>query len=196
MLGSAFVGGLASSLGPCVAPRYLLLATLLGRGLSRAARATLIAGTISGYLVYVVAGEAIVRSQLGSHAAYGMLALMLVAAGVAGMGRPSHRCAPRESGSRSLGSTFLCGALGALTFSPCCTPIAVALGIGVADGNGYEAIAALLAFGVGHALPSVFGAFGLLPIVGRDVSPAFRRASTVVATALLLALGALYGLLA
>lgn len=196
VIGPAFLGGVVSSFGPCVAPRYVLVTALLSRGATVGLKSALVAGTLSGYLVYALAGEMLARSGFASHAIYSVLAMMLVTMGIMTMTRRAQGCASRMAASNSLGSTFLLGGLGALTFSPCCTPIALGLGVEFGAGSTADAAAALLAFGAGHSLPPVAGALGVLPAIGRNASPVVGRSSTIVAAALLIALGAFYGLLA
>ncbi|MBV8152349.1 MAG: hypothetical protein JOY59_12390 [Candidatus Eremiobacteraeota bacterium] len=195
-LSAAFVTGLASSLGPCVAPRYLIVSAALAGGARAVEIAAFFLGTLGGFGCYAFAGSLLAMVQIGSHAIYGGIAIGLIAAGLAMLWQTSHadaRC--RRYGRLSLGGMFLLGVSSAFTLSPCCTPIAIAIGLQAASGSLLLALSSLLAFAAGHVGPLVaawLAARRLRAMVWSD----WAQTSSVIAGTLLLALGSVYAVLA
>jgi cytochrome c biogenesis protein CcdA len=194
---AALIAGLASSLGPCIAPRYVLLAAQIAGGATRLRLAAFISGCIGGSLAFAAAGLGAALLQLGSHVVYGLLAAALLGSGIATL-LSTTGCArrqPKMPGGGSLGAAFLLGISCSLVPSPCCAPIAAALGLQAAQHDGAFAAATLLAFGAGHATPLAAMA---LAATSKGL-PKAVFSSSVTATisgTLMTAVGALYAVLA
>jgi cytochrome c biogenesis protein CcdA len=196
----AFAAGLATSVGPCVAPRYVAVAAL-----ANAARrpwrvvAGFVAGLVGAYVALGLAAGALGRLWSTSSAIYLGLAAALAAGGLVTLLRDSHAHAPAQARRVpvSLGGTLLLGASSALVVSPCCTPaLAGIAGLTTLSGRTGEGLALLVAFALGHALP-LLGAAAL----GARAAALLERVSAsgapaVVAASLMLALAAYYGVLA
>jgi cytochrome c-type biogenesis protein len=198
----AALAGIATSFGPCVAPRFVAVAALVA-GRTGTARWKLLAAFAIGLCcAYALVGMTSgLLGRVAAQSAY-MYAALALAFGLGGsialvwtshdVGRIAH--AP---GPASHGGALLLGASFALVASPCCTPIVAALaGIGAASANPWLGATTLGAFAFGHALPLVAAGMGS----GR-VADALRRwklepALATVGGALMLALGGYYALLA
>jgi cytochrome c-type biogenesis protein len=206
-LAAVFCAGAVTSIGPCIAPRYVAVAALTN-GSRRAAHATLafIAGLIGGYLTLGFGVGELGSLWSMSSTVYTLLALALGAGGIAGLIRAvPHEvhtcttCEPAEVGvaDRSLGAIFLLGAASVLVISPCCTPI-VATIVATSTAIGQPLLGMLLlgAFACGHALPLLFAgsmSSGVRRIVGHA---RLGQAPAIVGAVLMLALGIYYGMLA
>lgn len=192
------LAGAVTSIGPCVAPRYVALATVLTgprRGL------TIGAFVLGVMTVYAALGLG--AGMLGivtSNAAMldAVLALVLVSAGIITLLR-SPRCeqhAPVAMQPRRLSGVFSLGAGSALVVSPCCAPVVAAVAAFPAlDVSPVSRAVLLGAFALGHAAPIV-----VLGAAGSVCAQRLRRwnagpAPAVVSGTLMLALGAFYGLL-
>jgi cytochrome c-type biogenesis protein len=194
------LAGIATSLGPCVAPRYVAVAALLGEKRRTLTIATFVAGMLTAYAAL---GFGVgVLGQLAGHASalYFVLASALTGAGIATLLRSpdrghSHDARP-GSQPRRASAVFSLGAASAFVVSPCCTPVVAAvLGMTALDGNPLSRMALLGAFALGHAAPLfVVGSLGSLcsrTFHTWSASPA----PAVVSGTLMLALGVYYGLL-
>lgn len=196
-----FAAGIATSAGPCVAPRYVAVAAL-ANGSPHPARVVgaFLTGLIGAYVVLGLAAGAVGALWSNSTVVYVLLALALAAGGTLtlwrGEGRDNHQ---HHAGKlhASAGGTFLLGASSALVVSPCCTPaIAGIAGLTTLGGHPLEGGLLLATFGLGHGAPLL--AAGVL---GARISGLFARlassdAPAVVAGSLMLALAAYYGVLA
>jgi cytochrome c biogenesis protein CcdA len=193
------LAGAVSSIGPCAAPRYVALATLLTEERRELTIGAFVAGLVTAYaalgfgagLLGLVAQSAAVLDAV--------LAAALLAGGFVTLLRTpacDHAHRPAAVKPRRLSGVFSLGAASALVVSPCCTPMIAA----VAAFPGIDAAppvrAAMLGvFALGHALPIV-----LLGAAGTLFATRLRRLSAgpapaVVSGTLMLALGAYYGLL-
>jgi cytochrome c biogenesis protein CcdA len=194
------LAGIVTSLGPCVAPRYVAIAALLGERRRTLTIATFVTGMLAAYTAL---GFGVgILAQLAGHASalYLVLAVALVCAGAATLLR-SPSCnhghdERRRSQPCRLSGVFSLGAASAFVVSPCCTPVVAAvLGMTAFDANPLSRAALLGAFALGHAAPLfVVGSLGSL------CARTFRmwnatQAPAVVSGTLTLALGAYYGLL-
>jgi len=198
------LAGLVTSLGPCVAPRYIAIAALLGRQRRTLTIATFVAGMLTAY--GALGFGAGLLAQVAGHASvlYLILAAVLACAGIATLLRCSgcaHEHHQASSGAspqpRRSSAAFSLGAASALVVSPCCTPIVAAVfGLTALDASPPSRAALLAAFALGHAAPLfVVGSVGSLwarTFRAWNASPA----PAVVSGSLMLALGAYYGLLA
>jgi cytochrome c biogenesis protein CcdA len=194
------LAGAVTSLGPCVAPRYVAIAALLGERRRALTIAAFVAGMVTAYTA--LGFGAGLLAQIAGHASslYIILAVSLAAGGLitlccgASCDHAHHPRHERREPHR-LSGVFSLGAASALVVSPCCTPILAAVAGMSVDANPATRAELLAAFACGHAAPLfVVGTFGSL------CARTFRRwnaspAPAVVSGALMLALSAYYGLL-
>jgi thiol:disulfide interchange protein DsbD len=197
----AFAAGVSTSIGPCVAPRYVAVSAL-----ANASRRPMpivgafVAGVIGAYVALGLAFGTLAALWSNSRLLYATLALALGGAGIATLLRSEVSCdrhlpAPRRSAS--VGGAFLLGASSAFIVAPCCTPIVAAIaGFTTLGGRTAEGVGLLVAFALGHTSPLL--AAGAL---GRTLARLFRGvslspASSVVGATLMLALAVYYGVLA
>jgi cytochrome c-type biogenesis protein len=195
-VGLVFVAGLISSVGPCVAPRFIAVAGLAA-GTSRRRALVTTAAFICGITVTYAAFGALapllnmlVRS---SSYFYGVLAFILVWSGF-------RRLYKTESCYHSAhiscaGPAFFLGASSALVVSPCCAPIVMAIAAYAGSYNSIPYSCGLLAaFSLGHALPLLAAATGARAAAAY-VSAGVQQAAATVGGALMIALGAYFGAL-
>lgn len=152
--------GVASSFGPCAAPRFVAMASLASDcTVAQGRRITMafVAGLAAAYASFGVFASAIGRITELSPYIYGAVAFGLASAGIATLFRRSNGCVGRTlpvSANASLGRSFLFGASFAFVISPCCTPIVMAILAYCTNIHSIAYAAGLLAlFAVGHALP-------------------------------------------
>lgn len=198
------LAGAVTSLGPCVAPRYVVLAALLGDRRRTLTIAAFVAGMLAAYVVLGFGAGLLGALAAHASALYCLLAVVLGASGLATLLRPSgcdHEHHRYSGGAgpqpRRLSAVFSLGAGSALVVSPCCTPVVAAvIGLTAADASPLSRAALLGAFALGHALPlfaaGSLGALFTRPFRAWNASPA----PAVVSGSLMLALGGYYGLLA
>lgn len=195
----AFVAGLATSIGPCVAPRYVAVAALMGSANGSKLRriSAFVAGTITVYLGIASAGSAAMRLAQASSAIYFILAVVLIVSGAVTLWRGStHACVSGDRRASTLGAAFFLGAATSTTISPCCTPILVGLGALSATSAGTASIVALVsAYTVGHIAP-LLGLSLMAAGTERKITPAYRVAAATVSAAVTIALGVYYAVLA
>jgi len=197
-----FAAGTLSSVGPCMAPRFVAVASLASNRNGRSA-VTLVGSFVAG-LVVMYASFGAGASMLGravqfSTWIYDLLALALFLAGIAGLWKNERTCAHKHTTAQSsnAGGAFVLGASSALVISPCCTPLVFGvLSYTSAAGDPVYGSALLASFALGHALPILTvgasaGAFSAL-LTRYSV----RRAASVLGAALMLALAAYYAVLA
>jgi cytochrome c biogenesis protein CcdA len=194
-----FAAGLATSVGPCVAPRYVAVAALVHASPhpSRVVGAFL-AGLTGTYVVLGLGAGALSRLWSSSTVIYVALAAALAVGGVATLLDDHRRHHDRvRAVPGNAGGTFLLGASSAFVVSPCCTPaIAGIAGLTTLAGHPLQGSLLLATFALGHGSPLL--AAGAL---GTRISALFARlaaseAPAVIAGTLMLALAAYYGVLA
>lgn len=196
-----FVAGLATSVGPCTAPRYVAVAAL-AHASRRPARiiAAFVCGLAGAFVVLGFAMTSLPALWSSSRWSYAALTCALAIGGLTVLLRGSGGCTAHPPGTRAgagLGGTFLLGASSALVVSPCCTPaIAAIAGVTSVSGRALEGSLLLAAFACGHALPLV--AAGALGMRSSAFFARFQavQASATISGALMLALAAYYGVLA
>ncbi len=197
---AAFAGA-ATSLGPCVAPRYVAIVALLGERRRTLTIVTFVAGILTAYAALGFGAGVLGQMAARASMLYVVLAAILALSGLTTLFRATG-CVHEHDGHhepappRRLSAVFSLGAASAFVVSPCCTPIiAAVVGMTAGDANPLSRAALLGAFAFGHAAP-LFAAGSLGSIFARrfrgwNASPA---PGTVSGT-LMLALGAYYGLL-
>jgi thiol:disulfide interchange protein DsbD len=196
----AFAGAV-TSFGPCVAPRYVAIAAMLGDRRRTVTIAAFVLGMLAAYTA--LGFGAGLLWQLTGHASalYAVLAIALAGAGLVTLLRtPScdhvHHAASNSAPHR-LSGVFSLGAASALVVSPCCTPVVAAVvGMTAGDANPLSRALLLGAFALGHAAPLFLaGSLGSI-FAGRLRAWNASPAPAVVSGSLMLALGGYYGLLA
>jgi cytochrome c-type biogenesis protein len=196
---AAFTAGLTTSVGPCVAPRYLALTAIVTRtaGCARWARiGCFIAGLLVCYTVLVTTA-----SLISNLTAFSRIVYLALAAGFFAFGMQAlvvrqactHTVHLRSSGGIALMSG---GALG-LVLSPCCSPVvAMIASAGASSGSLATSLTGALAFAAGHLAPLTTVGLGL-GVTERLIGiRALSAAGTTISGGLSLALAAYYGLLA
>lgn len=199
----AFAAGLLTSIGPCMAPRFIAVAGLAA-GKPRAKACALVCCFISGIvLVYAAFGAA---SSLFRDAArystwtYGIVALALAVGGTLALWR-DEECGCAESrgyfDGAGASAAFLLGASFALVVSPCCAPLVVGiLAYTSASGDALYSCLVLACFALGHALPILAAAFGTHRAASLFQRHNVRAGATVVGASLMLGVAGYYALLA
>lgn len=195
---AAFGAGLASSTGPCLAPRLAAItATTIGcRGVARAIRiGVFAAGSCGGYAVLGLLAGAVRRLGELSPGVYAILAAAFAVLGVAALIRRTHRtcCGPQTPAKLPLSVLALAGAALAFAGSPCCGPVAAAL-LAAAPASDPRAI--VPAFAAGHVLPLVAVALGWPSLATAAAARTAEPAVNTVGGAVALGLAGYYALLA
>lgn len=196
-----FAAGALTSVGPCVAPRFIAVAGLTANRSSREGTRVLAYFTIGLVTVYAAFGASasmLPRAAALSTLVYALVAACLAWAGARQLWRPSPACMHSDESQRAYGAgaPFFLGASFGLVLSPCCTPVVAGiLTYSAAAGNPLYGSALLACFALGHALP-IFGAgagsHGLSTLLLRhDV----RQAACLMSATLMLSLSAYYAVL-
>lgn len=198
----SFAAGLATSFGPCIAPRFVAVTGMTANA-SPVRRWSLIAAFVVGLCAsYVVLGS--IAGALGFMAAYSSYAYAFVAVALVWGGV---RTIVKTAASTSCGSThnhplpqsasFLSGFVMAGVASPCCGPVSAAIaGMSVASGSATFGAVLLGSYALGHSVPILAVALGAARLEKVFQSPPATTAIATVSGALMMALGGYYGLLA
>lgn len=197
-----FAAGVVSSIGPCVAPRFIAAAGLAA-GRTRGQAVLLVLAFVTGltltYAAFGAASSLLGRAAQFSAYTYWTVAAALALGGCITLWRGETACVHRHESVRgaSAGAALLLGSSFALVVSPCCTPLVIAiLGYASAGASAGYASMLLACFALGHALPIVSVAFGVNGASRFLERYAVRQAASVVSAALMLALSAYYAVLA
>lgn len=198
-----FLAGAVTSIGPCVAPRFIAVAGMSAgrtRAQTLALTAAFMGGLIATYAAFGAISSLLARATQLSTFTYMAVAAGLAASGIITLWREEKQCsyAHRERAhSSSMGGAFMLGASFALVVSPCCTPLVVAIvAYGAAAGSAVYASTLLACFALGHALPILAVALGtqrVSDVLGRH---SVRQAVSVVSATLMLGLAGYYAILA
>lgn len=199
-----FSAGVLSSVGPCVAPRFVAVSAIAGAS----ARPALVVAAFIGGLVaaYAAIGAALVAiADVVEIAAwvYGAVAIALVVGGLWTVARAhahTDTCehAPQAPpGRTTLARTALLGASFAFVVSPCCTPIVLAVVAATTTWGGPLHGAELLAFfGLGHSLPLVVSGVAGARIAAWAARRRLDQAVAIASGTMMFALGLYYAALA
>ncbi|HET9097710.1 MAG TPA: cytochrome c biogenesis protein CcdA [Candidatus Baltobacteraceae bacterium] len=197
-----FLAGAASSVGPCVAPRFIAVAGLTA-GKSRAQAIVqmfaFVTGLTAAYASFGAVASLLGRATQFSTWTYAALALALALGGLLTLWRGQEDCshAHARANTAGAGGALLLGASFALVVSPCCTPLVIGiLTYTSAAGNAAYGSALLACFALGHALPVMGVALGTGGVMGVLQRYGVRRAAGVVSATLMLGLAAYYAVLA
>lgn len=188
--------GLSTSVGPCVAPRYLAMVGATSgreRGENLRVLGAFVGGSVLGYWLVANVAAVAARALALSAYVYAFIAAALIVSALVSLRRTGHHHDHSQPSQTSLGGMFLLGVTTALTVSPCCTPVLAALGI-MAVHQPIEATLEVLAFSLGHLAP-----LGVAAIAGGTLSwlpTRYASAMTVVTAGITLALGCYYAVLA
>jgi cytochrome c-type biogenesis protein len=196
---AAFVAGLTTSVGPCVAPRYLALTAIVTRATGRARWARIgcfVAGLLACYALIATTASLISNLAALSRVIYLALAAGFFVFGVRALivrQVCTHTGHLRSSGGVALMSG---GALG-LVLSPCCSPVvAMMAGAGASSGSLASSLTGALAFAAGHLAPLTTIGVGVGVTERLTGIRALSAAGATISGGLSLALAAYYGLLA
>jgi len=196
---SAFLAGLATSIGPCIAPRYLALTALLAnsRACGRWLRVVCFAGGL--LLCYGLLATAV--SLIAALAVLSRFIYLGLALGFLGFGlrtlTASPACAHARSAGTSPGAAFMAGGALGLVFSPCCTPVVgVIAGIAATSGSFSAALPAAFAFALGHLAPLATVGAGFRVGERFAFGNALGAAMGTIGGGLSVALACYYGILA
>jgi cytochrome c biogenesis protein CcdA len=197
----AFGAGIASSAGPCIAPRFVAVTALAGApGAARwKSIAAFAAGLCASYVLLGIAAGLLSRVAAVSGNLYAFLAILLLALGLhALLTDPArHRCSGPRSANGSLGAAFLLGGSSALIVSPCCAPVVVTLGsLTAARSSVTLGAVSIAAYALGHAVPLALAGFGWNAIGTRIDAGVWKSVSQMVGGGLMLALAGYYAVLA
>lgn len=199
----AFVVGVVTSAGPCVAPK---IASVVGMSADATGRRRLAVGIFfacglaCAYALITVSASAFLRINAESRWIYLLLSGILVWQGIRAIVRTGiHDCSPplRSGGSirPSLCRALIAGASYAFVLSPCCTPfIASVAGIATSLRPLYAAAIAA-AYGFGHAAPVLAGSL-LASHAWESLAGRMRGPLAVIGGGTMLALGGYYAILA
>lgn len=194
--GLAAIVGMTTSIGPCVAPRYIaVVSSTAGRPLGDRMRmlAVFIAGVVLGYWLIATIASLAARALSLSPMLYWALAITLIGSGLIAIQRVDSCDHRDESAPTSFGGLFLLGIGGSLVVSPCCTPMLAALGVMSASAP-LDATLSIVAFSLGHLAPLIVAA--LAAGAFRRLPAAYASATSVVTGGLTVALGCYYAVLA
>ncbi len=194
----AFGAGIATSFGPCIAPRYLALAALIGSRRPLLPIVTFAAGVVLGTIVLGGGAAAIALVVAHTSAIDAIVSVALIVGGSATLLREPDTCRHDTHHAHThISGAFALGMASTLVISPCCGPLVAAVAAaGAADGDPRTTAATLAAFALGHVAPIVpIGLLGTafarpLARLGATAAPA------VVSGTLTIALGCYYGVLA
>ncbi len=194
-----FLAGLATSIGPCVAPRFLAAASFAAndadrRGMVRVS--VLFCGIVCGYVALAAVSSSLASVARYSTIVYAVLACVFVVLGLRGLFFKPHECTHRHLERPSTGAAFLLGMSSVLVVSPCCAPVIGTIGV-VALSKQSPAQTCILAvcFAVGHALPVLLAGWGLrcAGLLARITQA--QHAVRVAGATLTLALGGYFAIL-
>lgn len=199
-----FAAGAATSIGPCVVPRYLAVAALAhATHRPRQRIAAYVAGIVLAYVLLGVAAGALGALWRTSGPVYAALSLLLAAAGIMTLLHEQHPCGEgcahrtESAGAGGLGAALLLGAASAFVVSPCCTPLIASIaGLTVLGGRAADGAALLASFALGHVAPLLAAGSLGARAAGIVARATLSQAPAVIAGTLMLALSAYYGLLA
>ena len=190
--------GLVTSFGPCVAPRYVALATLMGGKQRIRTVAAFVTGLITVYASLGL-GAGILSTLVHNAAALNaVLATVLVLGGLITIVRvPVCKHEHVDAGPHHrLSATFILGAASALVVSPCCTPMVAAVAAFPAlDVSPLTRATMLAVFALGHAAPMLLAGIAGAACARRLQRLTASPAPAVISGTLMVALGGYYGLL-
>lgn len=196
------LAGAVTSVGPCVAPRFIAVAGLAA-GKSRRQALVLVLGFVAGlvaaYAAFGAVSSLLVRATQLSTWVYIIVAAALATGGVVTLWRGQNRCAHMHSRAREngAGGALLLGASFAFVVSPCCTPLVLAIvAYTSAAGNPAYGSVMLGCFALGHALPILGVGLGMNGVTSALQRYGVRQAAGVVSATLMLGLAAYYAVLA
>ena len=194
---AATCAGLATSIGPCVAPRYIaMIGICAGKPwLARMRVAGALGfGMLLGYLLLANVAALLTRALSLSYVFYWVMSSsMVVAALVTILRSEQHQCKAADQSVETLGGAFLLGISSCLVLSPCCSPVVAGFGA-FSTSSAVTPNLLVVAFCVGHFAPLISGAAS--PRILPRFSGVFAGAGAIVSAGLLACMGVYYGLLA
>jgi cytochrome c biogenesis protein CcdA len=192
-----FAMGVLSSVGPCVAPRFMALAACVtGNKNAATTVAAFVGGLIAAYVLFGAAISLVADLQVFASSIYAVVALALVIGGMYTLwhARAAGHCDhPPVPGVLTWWRTALFGASFAFVVSPCCTPFIIAILVLTARmGSPALGMGLLAVFALGHCVPLL--AYGIAGGRLNTLLARFRldQAAAIASGTLMLALGAYY----
>jgi cytochrome c-type biogenesis protein len=198
-----FAAGSISSVGPCVAPRFIAIAGLTANQSRRGARilaCSFVAGLALTYAAFGVTASLVGRLTDFSTFVYAVVALAFACAGCAALWKDDpamHEHSRPRPAQYSAGGAFLLGSSFALVISPCCTPVVVGiLAYTTGAASPLYGGALLACFALGHALPVFAVGAGARAFAAVLERYAVREAARVFSCGLMCAFAMYYAVLA
>lgn len=193
----ALLAGIATSIGPCIAPRYVAATALsTGAGQERLVRlGAFVCGTVTMSLAMASIGSLLMQLARASSVIYWILSITLVVSGCRALWFGGEdTCSAHGRSIKSAGAAFLLGAGTSMAISPCCTPILIALGALSSSLRMGSVVGLIAAYTIGHLAPVL-----MVYVAANTVSDAvsrYRDAAATVGAAVTIALGLYYAVLA
>lgn len=194
----ALVAGVATSIGPCVAPRYVA-ATALSSG-NRKGRLVCLSAFVCGTVTISVAiafiGSLLMQLARASSIVYWVLSIALLVSGCRALWRGGEQaCSAHGRSINGVGAAFLLGVGTSMAISPCCTPILIALGALSSSSMRAGGLVGLVsAYTIGHLAPVLL--VYVAAKAANDAISRYRGAAATVGAAVTIALGLYYAVLA
>ena len=194
---AAFAAGAFSSIGPCVAPRFLaIVATADSSRMGRLWKTlAFVAGVCLGYVLIASLAGAVGAIAAVTPQLYAIMGVAFAVFGIVTVVRATRHAHCTHAHVRTLsgGALFLAGCASALVPSPCCMPVVALMATAPIARPHWYVVALVGAFALGHALPLLAAGVGVARL--RTLTEEFAQAARTVAGALMLALGAYYAVL-
>lgn len=197
-----FSAGLVSSIGPCVAPRFIAAAGMTAgksRSQSLISVFAFVTGLIVTYALFGALSSLLTKAVQLSAVTYLLVSLALGVGGTLKLWQGERECGhSRAHGEKvGTGAAFLLGTSFALVVSPCCTPLVLGIvTIASAGGNALYGTALLACFALGHTVPVLAAGIGMNGVTALLQRYAIRQVASVVSAALMIGLAGYYALLA
>jgi cytochrome c biogenesis protein CcdA len=198
-ISAAFVTGLASSIGPCTATRFVAVSALTA-GQSRR-RALLLgaafgAGIIGMYGLFGTCAALLPKAAAASPFTYAALSCAFAIGALVALCRAEAHDGPCRSSASAGAAAVTGGALG-LVISPCCAPVMLSVAAaGTLGASPAYAAGVLASFAVGHAVPLIAAALGVGALGDALRAASARQTASAVSVSLSFALAAYYAVLA
>lgn len=197
----AFAAGAVTSIGPCVAPRFIAVAGLTCNRKVKSALAlagAFVGGLCAAYALFGAVAALLQHVVRFSSTVYAFIALSLFVAALVQLwtDQPVDHVHEVTRPTTTAGAAFLAGISFALVVSPCCTPlVAGIIAYTSMAGKPLYGSAVLACFAVGHSLPVFAVAMGARECGLFFDRLAVRSAAKVLSAGLMLTLAVYYSVL-
>ncbi len=194
----AAAAGVATSVGPCAAPRWLTISALAeGGAVGRWRCAAYASGIVLAYTCMGSTASLLLQLASASHVLYGGMALAMGVGGLRAIALAHEKGCGDAHACGSIPTATVAGIASGLVVSPCCTPLlAAAATAALSSGNIAHGAVVAACFGAGHIAP-VLCLGGIVRRIERALSSrGMRQAPVFVGGAVMLGSALYYGLLA